>query len=115
MAQRSMELRSTEGEGPRLFLGRKKNRNKEQHCGEQHNGRTGGDIPVRGDEYSPDRAGDSDEDRIPGQRRETMRQLVGGGGRNQDHREDEDRADGLERYHHRESHQGQQEEKYASG
>jgi hypothetical protein len=52
--QRDMELRSTEGEGPPLFLGRKKDRNKEQHCGEQHNGRTGGDIPVRGDEYSPD-------------------------------------------------------------
>ena len=54
MAQRYMELKSTEGEGPPLFLGRKKDRNKEQQCGEQHNGRTGGDIPVRGDEYSPD-------------------------------------------------------------
>jgi hypothetical protein len=49
-----MELRSTEGEGPPLFLGRKKDCNKEQQCGEQHNGRTGWDIPVRRDEYSPD-------------------------------------------------------------
>ena len=49
-----MELKSTEGKGTPLFLGRKKDRNKEQHCGEQHNSRTGGDIPVRGDEYSPD-------------------------------------------------------------
>ncbi len=54
MAQRYMELKSTEGKGTPLFLGRKKDRNKEQQCGEQHNGRTGGDIPVRGDEYSPD-------------------------------------------------------------
>jgi hypothetical protein len=48
-----MELRSTEGEGPPLSLGRKKDRNKKQQRGEQHDGRTGGDIPVRGDEYSP--------------------------------------------------------------
>jgi len=54
MAQRYIELRSTEGKGTPLFLGRKKDRNKEQQRGEQHNGRTGGDIPVRGDEYSPD-------------------------------------------------------------
>ena len=42
-------------------------------------------------------------------------QLIGRRGRNQDHRKYEDRADGLERYHHRERHQGQQEEKYAPG
>ena len=54
MAERDMEPRLIDGERPRLSLGRKNDRNKEQQCGEQHNGRTGGDIPVRGDEYSPD-------------------------------------------------------------
>lgn len=54
MAERDMEPRLIHGERPRLSLGRKNDRNKEQQCGEQDNGRTGGDIPVRGDEYSPD-------------------------------------------------------------
>ena len=102
MAQPDMEPRSSDGERPPLSLWGNEDRDKEQQCGEQHNGRTGGNIPVRGDEYSTNRAGDSNKDGIPGQRRETMCQLVGGGGRNQDHRKDKDRADGLEGYHHRE-------------
>ena len=54
MAQRDMEPRSIDGKRPPLSLGRKKDRDKEQQRGEQDNSRTGGDIPVRGDEYSPD-------------------------------------------------------------
>ena len=54
MAQHDMDLSSTEGEGPPLSFGRKKDRDKEEQRGKQHNGRTGWDIPVRRDEYSPD-------------------------------------------------------------
>ena len=54
MAQCDMEPRSIDSERPLLSLGRKKDCDKEQQRGEQYNGRTGGDIPVRGDEYSPD-------------------------------------------------------------
>jgi hypothetical protein len=54
MAQRDMEPRSIDGERPPLSLGRKNGRDKKQQRGEQHNGRPGGDIPVRGEEYSPD-------------------------------------------------------------
>jgi len=54
MAQREVESRSSHAEGLPLSLGRQKNRDKEEQCREQHYGRTGRDIPVRRDEYSPD-------------------------------------------------------------
>lgn len=96
MAQRDMEARSIDRERPPLSLRGKEDRDKKHQCGKQHDGRTGGKIPVRGDENSTNRAGDPNKDGIPGQRRETMGQLVGGGGRNEDHRKDKDRADSLE-------------------
>jgi hypothetical protein len=54
MAQDDMEPKSIDGERPPLSLGRKKNCHKEQHRGEQHNGRTGWNIPDRGEEHSSD-------------------------------------------------------------
>ena len=46
------EGESSSGKRLPLSLGRKNDRNKEQHCCEQHNGGTGGNIPVGGDEDS---------------------------------------------------------------
>ena len=48
------ELKSIEGKGLPLSLGRKQDCDKEEQRGKQHNGRTGRDIPVRGDEDSSD-------------------------------------------------------------
>lgn len=47
-----MGLKSSSGKRLPLPLGRKNDRDKEQHCGEQHNGGTGGNIPVGRDKHS---------------------------------------------------------------
>lgn len=52
MVQPDMEPRLVDGEKPPLSLRRQEDCNKEHHCGEQHNSRAGGNIPVRGDKYS---------------------------------------------------------------
>jgi hypothetical protein len=52
IATRDRQLKSGSGKRLLLSLGRKNDRNKEQHCGEQHNGGTGGNIPVGGDKDS---------------------------------------------------------------
>ena len=54
MESGEMEAGSVDGKGLPLSLGRKKDCNEKEQRGKQHNGRTGRDIPVRRDEYSPD-------------------------------------------------------------